>query len=172
MVEYQIPKINRDELKKSTVSQLRSFIKGHNLHFKISNYSKLKKDLLIEKIMSWSEKLIEFSDKNLNKIVPHINPVSKHINKKLTKMTKQLAPELQKGLYDKQKVEVGAKHQFHQHYGGEVANKPLNAPDKYLGKRHRKMTDKAKQSKAQQPPKKAVKKPPKRNRKAPTKYSS
>ena len=83
-------------------------------------------------------------------------------------MTNNLAPELQHGLYGKDKVEQGAKKQYEGKYGKLKKSPPLdplNKGDKYLGKRKSKPTALAKASKEQQPKPKAVKKPPKRIRK-------
>ncbi len=123
----------------------------------------MKKDELINHILKWSEKTIELVEKDLDKVMPFIPKTSDNIKKGLTKMTKQLAPELQKGLYDKQKVVDGAKEQFEKKFG-KIAD-PINKPDKYIGKRKGKQTERAKASEAQKAPPKAQKKPPKRIRK-------
>lgn len=171
MPEYQIPKITKEQLQKLNVSQIKKLIQGHNLQFKISGYSKLKKAELIEKVLMWSEKIIEIGEQSLEKVVPHIKPTSKNIKKKLTKMTSKLAPELQKPLY-KKGVEKGAKKQFQKKYGG--AEDKDEAPVGYIGpvgKRHRKLSEAGKKAKAQAPKPRAKKKPPRRVRKQPERLS-
>eukprot|EP00039_Didymoeca_costata_P016659 m.301823 g.301823 ORF g.301823 m.301823 type:complete len:177 (-) comp16428_c0_seq59:665-1195(-) len=172
--EYQIPNLTKGELLKKKKKDLTDLVKQHNLHFQIRGYSKLKKEALVEKLMSYSGKLVQVAEKShivfkkpLSKDV--LKPTSEHIKKRLTEMTKKLAPELQKPIFA-EGVEKGATKMFEKKYG-KIKKKPINAPDKYLGKRKIIPTIESIEAKASKKPKRAKKKPPRRKRNPPKKLN-
>ena len=81
-----------------TVPQLKSIIKQYNIHTKISNYSKMRKELLIlemEKYLTCHDNKITVKENNFDITVKPENKIKKEINKNVEKEIEDVKNEPQ-----------------------------------------------------------------------------
>ena len=109
----QVFNYQRRDLQNMKVAELKGLVRKHNLHNQIKRYSKMRKDELVDALMSHTK---------LQKPKVSTRP------KRMDRATKALVPELGQPLY-KEGVLKGARKQFEKRYGKIV---PVKKPAVFI----------------------------------------